>query len=175
MGKAKERRIAQAEEKKAEGNTLLRESKTEEAIERYSEAINLNPNNAIYYANRAAAYTSLRRHDKAIEDCKHAIAIDPKYSKAYSRMGLAYFSLGRYHESVHAYEHAKELEPENESIAQSLEIAKKKEQEKGAPGGSPGHGHSHGPGGHSHSHGAQGGGVPDLSGLMNNPGIQNMV
>merc|ERR1711974_176884 len=153
------------------GNTLLRESKHDEAIEKYTEAINLNPYNAIYYANRAAAYTSLRRHDKAIEDCKKAVAVDPTYGKAYSRMGLAYFSLGRYHEAVHAYESAKKLDPENASIIQSLEIAKKKHIEKpGAEGA--GHGHSHGEGaGHGHSHG----GAPDLSGLMNNPGIQNMV
>lgn len=89
--KAKERRIEQAEQKKVEGNTFLRDSKIDEAIEAYSEAINLYPNNAIYYANRAAAYTSLRRHDKAIEDCKKAVVIDPNYGKAYSRMGFESF------------------------------------------------------------------------------------
>merc|ERR1711934_99747 len=70
---------------------------------------------------------------------------------------------------------------ENASIIQSLEIAKKKHIEKtGAEGA--GHGHSHGEGaGHGHSHGEGAGhghshgGAPDLSGLMNNPGIQNMV
>jgi len=179
--KAKQRRVELAEEKKAEGNTLLRENNIDEAIEKYSEAINLNPYNAIYYANRAAAYTSLRRHDKAIEDCKKATTIDPTYGKAFSRMGLAYFSLGRYHEAVHAYERAKELDPENQSVLQSLEIAKKKHIEKTAEEGGHGHshggapcGHSHdGAAGHGHSHG--GAGAPDLSGLMNNPAIQNMV
>jgi len=173
--KAKQRRIEEAEVKKGEGNTLLRESKTEEAIEKYTEAINLNPNNAIYYANRAAAYTTLRRHDKAIEDCKRAVIVDPKYSKAYSRMGLAYFSLGRYHEAVHAYERANELEPNNDSILQSLEIARKKDLEKSG-GAAGGHGHSHGGSpGHGHSHGGAPGGMPDFSGLMNNPGVQNLV
>ena len=99
---------------------------------------------------------------------------------------LAYFSLGRYHEAVHSYERAKELDPTNETISQSLEIAKKKDAEKlaaegpdgrtctahGNPGS--GHGHSHGPGA-EHSHGAGAGGMPDISGLMNNPAIQNMV
>ena len=91
---------------------------------------------------------------------------------------MAYFSLGRYHEAVHAYERAKELDPDNQSILQSLEIAKKKHADKVAEEGGghghshdAGHGHSH-DGGHGHSHA---GGTPDLSGLMNNPGIQNMV
>ena len=50
--KANKVRMEKAEEKKAEGNALLRENKTDEAIEKYTEAIELNPYNAIYYANR---------------------------------------------------------------------------------------------------------------------------
>ena len=50
--KALEARKEQAEIKKAEGNTFLRESKIQEAISSYSEAIKLYPKNAIYYANR---------------------------------------------------------------------------------------------------------------------------
>ena len=85
--KVKQARIEQAELKKTEGNTLLRESKINEAIACYTEAINLNPSNAIYYGNRAAAYTSLREHEKAIEDCIAAVKIDPLYGKAFSRLG----------------------------------------------------------------------------------------
>merc|ERR1712137_678571 len=177
--KAQAQREAQAEEKKAEGNALLRDSKIDDAIKAYTEAIDLNPYNAIYYGNRAAAYTSLRDHESAIEDCRKAVAIDSTYSKAYSRMGLAFFSLGKYHEAVHAYEKAKELDPENETIAQSLEIAKKKHDEQGGGHSHGGHGHSHagGAGGHGHSHGPAGGagGMPDFSSMMNNPAIQNMM
>merc|ERR1712137_1381498 len=85
------------------------------------------------------------------------------------------FSLGRYHEAVHAYERANELEPNNDSILQSLEIARKKDLEKSG-GAAGGHGHSHGGSpGHGHSHGGAPGGMPDFSGLMNNPGVQNLV
>jgi len=176
--KAQVQREAQAEEKKAEGNAFLRDSKIDDAIKAYTEAIDLNPYNAIYYANRAAAYTSLRDHENAIEDCRKAVAIDPTYSKAYSRLGLAFFSLGKYHEAVHAYEKAKQLDPENETISQSLEIAKKKDAEQGDSHG--GHGHSHGGSGHGHSHGGAGagagaGGMPDFSSMMSNPAIQNMM
>jgi small glutamine-rich tetratricopeptide repeat-containing protein alpha len=61
--------------------------KYEEAIQSYTKAIELSPNNPIYYGNRAAAYSHLGQHVKAIEDCKRAIALDPKYAKAYSRLG----------------------------------------------------------------------------------------
>lgn len=53
----------------------------------YSKAIELNNTNAIYYSNRAAAYSHIGQHHKAIEDCKRAIVIDPLYVKAYSRLG----------------------------------------------------------------------------------------
>jgi len=180
--KALEARKEQAEIKKAEGNTFLRESKIQEAISSYSEAIKLYPKNAIYYANRAAAYTTLRDHEAAIEDCIAAVKIDPTYSKAFSRLGLAYFSLGRYHEAVHSYERAVELDPTNETIAQSLEIARKKDAEKLAAEGDDGrtcqHGQRGATGGHGHAHAGNqpaAGGMPDFSSLMNNPGIQNMV
>ena len=95
---------------------------------------------------------------------------------------LAYFSLGRYHEAVHSYERAVELDPTNETIAQSLEIARKKDAEKLAAEGDDGrtcqHGQRGATGGHGHAHAGNqpaAGGMPDFSSLMNNPGIQNMV
>ena len=47
--------IAEAERIKALGNVAYKEGKVSEALQLFSEAIEKNPNNAIYYANRAAA------------------------------------------------------------------------------------------------------------------------
>ena len=47
--------------------------KYEEAIKDYSKAIVLNPNDADYYNNRAAANNSLRMYMEAIEDYSKAI------------------------------------------------------------------------------------------------------
>ncbi|MEQ2189926.1 hypothetical protein GOODEAATRI_030312, partial [Goodea atripinnis] len=58
------------------------------AVEFYSKAIALNPQNAVYYCNRAAAYSKLGNYAGAVQDCEQAIRIDPNYSKAYGRMGL---------------------------------------------------------------------------------------
>ena len=41
-----------AEEKKIEGNQLVSSKKFHEAIDAYSQAISLNPNSSVYYANR---------------------------------------------------------------------------------------------------------------------------
>ncbi|RIB01622.1 hypothetical protein C2G38_977630 [Gigaspora rosea] len=82
-----------AEELKAAGNAKVSEKDYKTAVKLYSEAIAINENSAIYYANRAAAYSQLGEHDKAIEDATKSSQIDPSYSKSYSRLGHAYFSV----------------------------------------------------------------------------------
>lgn len=78
------------------GNERLSNKKFQEAIASYSKAIELNATNAIYYSNRAAAYSHIGQHHRAIEDCKQAITIDPLYVKAYSRLGyVSHLSLSR--------------------------------------------------------------------------------
>jgi len=45
--------------KNTKGNQKLSSKQYNEAVESYTKAINLNPENAIYYANRAAALSHL--------------------------------------------------------------------------------------------------------------------
>merc|ERR1711970_789254 len=65
-----------AQKFKNEGNALVKEQKYKEAIEKYTEAINCQES-AIFYCNRAAAYTSLTNYEEALQDCKKAISLDP--------------------------------------------------------------------------------------------------
>jgi len=159
-----------AEALKVQGNRKVAERNYPEAIKLYTEAIQLDGHNAVYYSNRAAAYSQQGDHDKAVEDAKNAIAIDPKYSKAYSRMGHAYFCLNKYSEAVDAYEKALELDRGNATIQNSLNAAKAKmgsvdrsaETSSAPSGGLP-------------NLGGAGGGMPDLGSLLNNPNIMNMA
>lgn len=56
--------------------------KYSQAIDLYAQAIELNSENAVYWANRAFAHTKLEEYGSAIQDATKAIEIDPKYSKA---------------------------------------------------------------------------------------------
>ena len=49
----------EAEPFKEKGNKLLQQEKYEEALRAYSKAIELNPNSAIYYANRSLGEGSI--------------------------------------------------------------------------------------------------------------------
>ena len=69
---------AQAEEYKVKGNDSLAAKRYEDAIEAYTKAIELNPSAAVYYCNRAAAYSSLNMHQDAVEDARRAVGKESK-------------------------------------------------------------------------------------------------
>lgn len=76
-----------AEKHKQSGNTQMSAKKHDLAIDSYSKAIALDPTNAVYFSNRAAAHSSKGDHASAVEDAKRAIEVDPSFVKAYSRLG----------------------------------------------------------------------------------------
>ncbi|VDL39751.1 unnamed protein product [Hymenolepis diminuta] len=133
---------AKAESLKTQGNSFVSAEKFQEALECYNKAVALDPYNAIYYCNRAAANHRLLKYSEAISDCEKALEIDSSYSKAYSRMGLAntFCSMGNYSKSVEAYRKAVALDPNNENFKQNLEIAetKLKESQQSSIGASSG-------------------------------------
>lgn len=150
-----EDQLAEAERLKSDGNDQMKVENFSAAVEFYSKAIQINPENAVYYCNRAAAYSKLGNYAGAVQDCELAIGIDPNYSKAYGRMGLALASLNKHTEAVSYYKKALELDPENETYKSNLKIAEQKIKETPSPTGGMG-------------------GV-DLAGLLSNPGFMNMA
>uniref|UniRef100_A0A7I2V588 Small glutamine-rich tetratricopeptide repeat-containing protein alpha n=2 Tax=Homo sapiens TaxID=9606 RepID=A0A7I2V588_HUMAN len=145
---------AEAERLKTEGNEQMKVENFEAAVHFYGKAIELNPANAVYFCNRAAAYSKLGNYAGAVQDCERAICIDPAYSKAYGRMGLALSSLNKHVEAVAYYKKALELDPDNETYKSNLKIAELKLREAPSPTG--------------------GVGSFDIAGLLNNPGFMSM-
>ncbi|XP_032064453.1 small glutamine-rich tetratricopeptide repeat-containing protein alpha isoform X1 [Thamnophis elegans] len=150
-----EEEAAEAERLKTEGNEQMKVENFKSAVSFYGKAIELNPSNAVYYCNRAAAYSKLGNYAGAVRDCERAIGIDPKYSKAYGRMGLALSSLNKLSEAIFYYRKALELDPENETYKSNLKVTEQKMKEAPSPTGSAG--------------------GFDLAGLLNNPGFMSMA
>ena len=67
-----------------QGNVLMVLRQIDQAIERYSHAIELNPNNATTYSNRGAAYHNKGEYDRAIRDYTEAIRLSRNYVVAYN-------------------------------------------------------------------------------------------
>lgn len=57
---------------KDEGNAFLSAAKYSLAVEKYTQAIELNPT-AIFYSNRAQAYIKLEAYGQAIQDANDAL------------------------------------------------------------------------------------------------------
>lgn len=127
--------VGKADQLKDEGNNHMKEENYTAAVACYTQAIELDPNNAVYYCNRAAAQSKLGHYTDAIKDCEKAIAIDSKYSKAYGRMGLALTAMNKFEEAVTSYQKALDLDPENDSYKSNLKIAEQKLREVSSPTG----------------------------------------
>jgi suppressor of G2 allele of SKP1 len=66
------------------------------AVDLYSQAIDLDPNNPNLFADRAQAYIKLNSFTEAVSDANKAILLNPTLSKAYLRKGTACFNLEEY-------------------------------------------------------------------------------
>lgn len=61
---------------------IISAHKFAQAIDLYTQAIEVNSQNAVYWANRSIAHLKLEEYGSAIQDASKAIEVDPKYSKA---------------------------------------------------------------------------------------------
>jgi len=116
-----------AETLKNKGNDFFKKEDYESAIEYYSKAISLNPQEASYYCNRAACYMKLKSYNKCLEDSDAAIKLDEKYSKAYRRKAQAYVGIGNLHLAKLTFEKAITAVPNDKDIAKDFKNAKQAE------------------------------------------------
>ncbi|XP_030762367.1 small glutamine-rich tetratricopeptide repeat-containing protein alpha-like [Sitophilus oryzae] len=149
----------QAEVHKNKGNDFMKNSDYDQAAVEYTKAIELNPNNAVYYCNRAAAYTRLLKDNDAIVDCNQAIKLDPTYGKAYGRLGIAYSNLNKYDLALKAYQTALKYDPNNGMYETNLKVAEERLRANAESGGAP-------------SGNRQ---MPDISQFLNNPNVINVA
>lgn len=68
-----------------------------------TQAIDSDSENAVYFTNRAVAYTRLGQLDKAFEDSQMAVNINPRHFKAYSTGGTALFLQGKREQAIAFY------------------------------------------------------------------------
>ena len=94
------------------GVSALRNKDYEAAIACFSEAIRLNPNDAIAYGNRGFAYGKTGDYDRAISDFTEAIRLRPDFALAYYDRADAYDNQGEYDRAIDDYTEAIELKPQ---------------------------------------------------------------
>ncbi|KAF3635898.1 Serine/threonine-protein phosphatase 5 [Capsicum annuum] len=116
---------SRAEDLKQLANEAFKGHKYSQAIDLYTQAIELNGENAVYWANRAFAHTKLEEYGSAIQDGTKAIEIDPRYSKGYYRRGAAYLAMGKFKDALKDFQQVKKLCPNDPDAAKKLKECEK--------------------------------------------------
>lgn len=123
-------------QKKDEGNEAFKSGKFQEAYDLYSEALKIDPCNAMtnakLYFNRATVSSRLNRLKEAISDCTEALKLEDNYLKAILRRAKCYSDIGEYEDAVRDYEKACKLDKsrENKRMLQEAKFALKKSKRK---------------------------------------------
>ena len=63
------------------------------ALEDYSKALNIAPNNHLLFYNRGLTYTNLQLLTQAINDFESSIKIKPNFGPGYGDRGMAFYDL----------------------------------------------------------------------------------
>eukprot|EP00736_Rhodelphis_marinus_P013691 Rmarinus@m.7419 len=108
-----------AAELKVQGNAALK-SDPAKAVELYSEAIKLTPENHVLYSNRSAAYASLGKYAEALQDGNKTIELKPDWPKGYGRKGTALRFLGRLDEALESYEAGLKHNPGDPTLTEGM-------------------------------------------------------
>uniref|UniRef100_A0A8C2C2E1 Serine/threonine-protein phosphatase n=1 Tax=Cyprinus carpio TaxID=7962 RepID=A0A8C2C2E1_CYPCA len=108
---AEEERNASAEKLKEKANNYFKDKDYENAIKYYTEALELNPSNAIYYSNRSLAYLRTECYGYALVDATRALELDKNYIKGYYRRATSNMALGKFKAALKDYETVVRVRP----------------------------------------------------------------
>ncbi|XP_062972571.1 putative protein FAM10A4 [Elgaria multicarinata webbii] len=89
-----------AEQKKEEACAALESGEMQNAIDLITEAIKLNPQSSLLYANRASIFVKMQKPNAAIRDCNKASELNPDDAQTYKWRGKAHMLLGHWEEAA---------------------------------------------------------------------------
>ncbi|XP_033832354.1 serine/threonine-protein phosphatase 5 [Periophthalmus magnuspinnatus] len=114
-----------AELLKEKANKYFKEKDYENAIKYYTEALELNPSNAIYYSNRSLAYLRTECYGYALADATKALEIDKNYIKGYYRRATSNMALGKFKAALKDYETVVRVRPNDKDARMKYQECKK--------------------------------------------------
>ncbi|MGC2235519.1 MAG: protein kinase [Pyrinomonadaceae bacterium] len=103
-----------------QGDKFYSQKKYDKAIEAYTKAIELNPNDFGLYNNRAVVYHATGEYEKAIADYGKAIELNPYHFSSFNNRGAAYEDIGNIEQAINDYRKALELDPDSKLAKDNL-------------------------------------------------------
>ena len=95
----------------SQSSTALNNGDNDKAIATASEALRLNPDDAVALTNRGVAYARKGDYDQALADYDKAIRREPKYARAFNDRGALYGRKGDNDRAIADYNEAIRLDP----------------------------------------------------------------
>ncbi|CAH8450216.1 unnamed protein product [Schistosoma mattheei] len=104
---------------KDKGNALFKSGSFNEALMKYTEALDLCPlkcavERSVIYANRAACHIKLDSPEAAILDCNESLNLQPDYAKCLERRATLLESKDRLSDALEDYKKILQLDPSNQ-------------------------------------------------------------
>lgn len=121
------RMVQKLDKQKEEGNAHFKAGRYQDAVQVYTEALEVDPNNkgtnSKILQNRALCYSKLKEWTKAIEDCDRALKLDPTYTKAKKTRAKALGENGDWEEAVRVLKDIAEQNPNEPGIQKDVRQA----------------------------------------------------
>ena len=103
------------------GNQAYSNKQYKEAINHYTNAIKLNPQEPSFYSNRGLCYYNLGQFMDCINDCDNAIRLNPNFTKAYKKKASALANMLKFPEAVQTMKGAVNCDKGNQALKNELE------------------------------------------------------
>mgnify|MGYP001407960015 CR=1 FL=1 len=103
--------VLSAVECKLKGNDCVKKKDYDTAVKWYTEAIDKDPTQHVFYSNRSAAHLKNGNPEAALLDGIECIKTNPGWIKGYNRKGCALHALKRYEEAVATFKTGLKIEP----------------------------------------------------------------
>jgi DnaJ family protein C protein 7 len=121
------RMVQKLDRMKADGNAEYKAARWASAVDKYTEALEVDPankgTNSKLLQNRALCRVQLKDYKGAIEDCERAIQLDPSYTKAKKTKAQALGQSGNWEDAVRDLKQLQEQDPQDASIAKEVRKA----------------------------------------------------
>lgn len=105
------------------GNGHAREGRMAEALRCHEEALALDPQLALAWANKAFALAGLGRQEESLLAAQRAVELDPKLVPGWINVSQALLTLGRYPQAIESAERGLALDPKSPQLHFNLATA----------------------------------------------------
>jgi tetratricopeptide (TPR) repeat protein len=103
------------------GVQALNGHRYDEAVEHFTQAIQIDPEFAEAWNQRAVAFYLMEKYRRSLADAHRAVALNPYHFGAWSGIGHCYAHVGKYIEAIEAYQRALEINPHLGCLAEAIE------------------------------------------------------